>query len=238
MLVKKKSSLFRRINLWLIAFLLTAGVVYSLFEYSFFDIKNVTVEGGEWIIDDILFSSPLGKNIFLWRAEINQANINEFSDIKVKKDFWSRDIKILLTEREKYIIWCFEADSKCFWVDDTGFIFSPSPSSSGFLVNKVLDGREASVDIGDYVMESKMFDGVKDITNFIEFLSLRKNEFRLNDFELKELRVDTNNGPTILFSLLIDPIFSADTIKSLMGSAEWEKISTINLTVDGRIYYD
>src|SRR3989344_8258703 len=101
MLVKKKSSLFRRINLWLIAFLLTAGVVYSLFEYSFFDIKNVTGEGGEWIIDDILFSSPLGKNIFLWRAEINQANINEFSDIKVKKDFWSRDIKILLTEREK-----------------------------------------------------------------------------------------------------------------------------------------
>ncbi len=230
--------------------LLIIGIAYVIIYSPVFQIKNIYIsaDGAQVNIDELvqklkiffanqskIVSFLAADNILIW----NSKNLDQFkkspeiANLTIEKDYFSRHIKIIVSEREKFGVWC-EADNKCYWFDKNGVLFSEAPPAEGNLINKVDDYSGRPLKIGDSILEEKLLLNLIKIFDVLEKSDLGIKSLKLERLELQE--ISTESSPKIYFSLRIDPGFALSVIKSLK-SGSLDKIEYIDLRVENRAYY-
>ena len=263
MLVKAKSrplsSLERRRTLWrrlrlVVLFLIpvgfAAGVIYLIFFSAFFRVKDFQFNGvSESSQSDVIaflekrlasyktnaiFSHD---RIFFWKnMDIKEPKdaFPEIADIKVEHSLFSRVVKIEVTGRERFGVWC---EGSCFWIDKEGIAFSTAPETEGSLVRFFKINNGEVIKLGDQVLGGDELNNFLKSVQLLQDLGISVTGFSIEDIKLKEMAAATVSGPKIYFSFLVDPYFAKETIKNLKSGSDWGKLSYINLTVPGgRIY--
>jgi hypothetical protein len=190
-------------------------------------------------------------NILFAFPTIDASKFPEIASFTVNKDYWKRKVVIEVKERERVIIWCLKQTSlpgtaqstenqfasRCFWVDNTGLIFSDAPEpSGGGAVNIVHDATGRDLGINDYVLPPAEFVNLFSALNLLSKLQVRVLDVRIDNIKFRELTVVTGDGPKIYFSLLFDPDGDYDALKQIIRSADWKKFCYVDLRTQLRIY--
>lgn len=237
-------------------FILAVGAAYLVVYSPLFQIKQITADGkevdGKEIIENLknFFASQSkitsflrANNILIW----DNKKIAEFpknpkiAEITIEKDYFERQIKINIKERERFGVWCpspfvdnASTGEGCFWFDKNGVIFSEAPQTEGNLINKVDDFSGRSLKLGESVLAEKFFSNLLKIFEVLEKTGLGIKSLKLEKLEFQE--IITESSPKIYFSLRIDPGFTLAAIESIKNLG-LEKIGYIDLRVENRVYY-
>ena len=249
MLVRKRYNLGLRIKIVVLLALILGGAGYIVFYSPVFKIAevNVAIAGSDAAkFSDLIGPDPHGQNLIFWSPLLNAGEHPEIKDLKITKNYFNRSIEVTGSIRNKKIIWCFIAlrdsksetgnTNKCFWTDETGYIFAEAPTIEGAAIKMVNDYRPAPLGLGDIVLPTEMFNNLNSVLNILTEFNLPVTDVRLEDIKLREFAVNLEHGPKIIFSLEADPEFIKPAISSLMKSNSWSKINSLNLTVEGRAY--
>lgn len=233
--------------------LIVAGA-YAVIYSPLFQVKNITVIqtnmdaeqiDADSIIQDLknFFVSQskitefLGvNNILIWNnSKLNQFPKNsEISNLTIEKDYWHREIKITVSEREKFGIWCETPVNNCYWFDKNGVLFNGAPSAEGNLINKIDDFSNRPLKIGDSVLGEKLVSNLIKIFDVLEKADLGIKSLKMEKPEFQE--ISTESSPVIYFSLRNDPSFGLAAIESLKSTG-LNKLEYIDLRVGNRAYY-
>lgn len=274
---KRRRILKFKIYVSIAVFLILIAAIAYLIVYSrFFQIKNIEVVGNgnvkdEEIIEKIKenlnqqsrLASFLGpNNILIWNNNKISDEIlkiyPQIADSTVEKDYFNRQIKIILKEREKLGIWCVGFApapvsstssqpslingqlplDKCWWFDNQGIVFAEAPLAEGNLINKVDDFSGRLIELGKPILEEKFLSNLLKIFGILEKSGLNIKSLELENLRLQEIIADplTSSWPKIYFSLRIDPDFGLAALESLKKIG-LEKINYIDLRVENRAYY-
>jgi hypothetical protein len=158
------------------------------------------------------------------------------------RNFWSgliREKKTVPTPSaleigEKDVVWCGDA---CFWLDSRGKLWQEAPFTEGTLMPSVTDIGSPGLKKGDSVLDEGEATNLRRIISFMRQNGLPFASLKVEDLGKKELTAETISGPRILFSFRFSPESASSVVSGLKNSAEWPKISYIDLRVEDRIYY-
>ncbi len=237
--------------------LLAIGAAYAVAYSPLFKIRNIEVGGNEYVSSEEIISqikrlfiekSPIAKflgedNILAWESGAQSIGFlsPRIKSLKIEKDYFSRSIKIVVSEREKFGVWCQPAS--CWWFDKSGVLFSNAVSSEGNLINKVDDFSGRPLKIGEQALEGKLLSNLIKIFAVLEKADLGIKSLKLERLELQEIIANPSTGsgqaessPVIYFSLRIDPSFGLAAIESLKSTG-LNKLEYIDLRVENRAYY-
>jgi cell division septal protein FtsQ len=241
-------------------FILVVGAAYLVVYSSLFQIKNIEVSDNKYVSSEEIVSqfkkTAVGQskianflttdNILVWKTDAQSIKnlFPQIENLKIEKDYFNRQVKITVQEREKFGIWCEMEQSatttqestisNCFWFDKNGVIFSEAPQAEGNLINKIDDFSGRSLKLGESVLAEKFFSNLFKIFEVLEKSDLGIKSLKLERIELQEIL--TESSPKIYFSLRIDPSFTLAAIDS-MKKIGLEKIEYIDLRVENRAYY-
>jgi len=229
----------RRILLLFTTLILLVGVIYLIWFSPIFEIKEVEISG-EDLIANLDVETIKGQNIFFWKIDPNIFDgSHRVAEVTVDKEFLKRKVIITLLARQKYTIWCFNKEDVCYWVDEKGFIFSEAPNLEGSLNLRIIkDSSERKLSLGDQVLEDELFKNLVLAITFMEDLNIEQEEIVIGDLKFKEAVARVKSGPDIYFSLMLDPSFAQNVVKSLRQSGEWNAINYLDLRVPNRAYYN
>lgn len=218
--------------------LMAAGAVYLIWFTPAFEIQAIEVNGGTPPQQEI-FKQKTSNNLLFWKPPIKQKDYPQLAKLEVKKDFIERKIVVNLEERKKEMIWCLVKKERCLWIDNTGFAFAEAPFTTGTLVEiKVIeDYSDREIKTGDYTLQPKNFENLKNALTVISELKLPTTEIKIENIDYKEVAVDLSSGPDLYFSLLFDPRFSKSVIEKLKSSSEWSSLRYVDFRVENRAYY-
>lgn len=241
MSVPRQSNSRRKLKFFLFLFLfglVIAGAGYLIWFTPAFQIQAIEVNGGTPAQQEIL-KERSSNNMLFWRPPISQKEYPQIAKLEVKRNFFERKITVNLEERQKEIIWCLEKKEQCFWVDKTGFAFTPAPFTTGTLVEvKVIrDYSEREIKVGENVLDPKHFQNLKAALDLLVELNLPVNELKIENIDYREAMADLSSGPDLYFSLLFDPGFARDVVEKLRASGEWNSLRYVDLRVENRAYY-
>lgn len=233
----------------LVGLLIVVG--YGIFFSDFFNIKAVEVIGNESVTsEEIIKAAEVAavraktiyklfgsRNILFWAAkEMSEPmkNIPQVASIKVVRDISAKSVKIKVVERKKFAVWC---EGECFWIDEEGVIFSEAPETEGVLVRTVRVNSERRLQVGERPLLEKEARMFTEAVKFLDGFGLIISSMEIEDLRFKETRVKVSKGPTIYFSLIVNPSFGKPVIESLKENGTWERVDYLDLRVDGRAYY-
>lgn len=240
MLVSQKSQRLRKVKIVvfsLIVILLVAGGIYIFWFTELPDIKDISVEGA--VLTDVSsLNDSVGENILLWDAPSYLADLPQIKSVDVDKNFIKRSVSVKVSERDKDVIWCLEEKSECFWIDESGVVFTGASNPTGSLIVKVVrDYTERSLSLGDTVLPEDLLVNLRKIFSLVGDLNLSVDEVRIDDLKFKEATAVVVSGPEIYFSLTFDPSFGQGVLDSLSNSSDWGVIRYVDLRVENRAYY-
>ncbi|KKQ23310.1 MAG: hypothetical protein US36_C0002G0035 [Candidatus Wolfebacteria bacterium GW2011_GWC1_37_10] len=235
--------------------LLIVFALYLLIQTNIFKIKNIEVvqlninqsETQKIIGKYKIFLAGQSKikailgtdNILVWENSEeflkSQPHISEFS---IEKDYLNREIKIKISDREKFGIWCLSGQnpSNCWWFDKHGLIFEKAPLVEGEMIYKINDFSGRDLKIGDLAISGYLFQNLSKIFGVLEKLEINIRTFQLSELSSQEISTESALYPKIYFSLRIDPNLSIATLQSLKKTG-WNKIEYIDLRVENRAFY-
>ncbi len=238
---RSEPRLTRKIKLFLWVFLLGAlvsGAVYLIWFTPAFQIQAIEVNGGTPPQQEVVKNATKG-NMLFWKPPVNEKDYPQLAKVEVKRNFFERKITVNLEERQKEIIWCLEKREQCFWVDKTGFAFTPAPFTQGTLIEvKVIrDYSEREVGVGENVVDPKHFQNLKAALDLLVELNLPVDELKVENIDYREAVADLSSGPDMYFSFLFNPSFARDVVEKLKTSGEWNSLRYVDLRVENRAYY-
>src|SRR5258708_5098708 len=200
--------------------LLLAGTAWIFTRTSLFRAQDVSVSGNSAVsaadILDLVHANVPGRgwmnnflgfnNLLVWPKSIatsNLALLPAIETIGITKDYNSKKVDVVVTEREPYATWCrmelsdasdTSAAADCFWFDTSGVIFKRALSSEGSLILAVRDySGEKVLGLGLKVLPDEQIPNLISVLNVIKKSGVNIEEIRLNDAVLGELEVDTFN---------------------------------------------
>ncbi len=250
-------------------FVLVIGVGYLVVYSPLFRIKQINVEmSGVSNIDENLRTSEIKElienlknffanqskiteflgpeNILIWKPEKSAEflkNYPQIEELKIEKHYLGREIKISVSERERFGIWCQlttnnqqPTTNNCYWFDKKGVIFSEALRVEGQLINKVDDFSGRSLSLGEPALEEKFLSNLIKIFEILEKSGLKIKSLKLENLELQEIVTDSSLMPKIHFSLRIDPEFTLAVLESIKKIG-FGKTEYIDLRVENRAYY-
>jgi cell division septal protein FtsQ len=245
--VSRKKRIFR-IKFYGIIFLvllLVATVFYLIFYSPIFKIKNISIKNTNVLTEDeilnilrpVILSEKIGgfagfENMISWPSGHIEVSDPVISDIDIKKNWFKRTIEINVNERQRFAIWCFLDGQTCYWIDKQGVLFADAPLTEGSLISVVSDLREQGLPLGSRIEEERF---IKNLILVLENLNKNGLEAQKITFDdsLKELHVNSVEGPIMLFSIRFDSSKNIPLITSL----NTKNIDYIDLTVENKIFY-
>ncbi|MDP1706555.1 MAG: hypothetical protein Q8L36_01920 [bacterium] len=236
--------------------LVLIGAFYFIFYSSFFNVREVVINGNKLIEDQDITSALIGTlasdsgfykkffgagNILFWRQPSLEKLVSRLpllADLKLSVEWQSKKIIIDVQERASAGVWCFGDYRPCYLFDDNGYLFSFAPEISGSLILKVIDETGTNPIFG-----KKIFSDDSKIGEFFAVLTVLKN----NDFPIDYVLVKSAESRELAFKLSDGPLLKLKQEDSMAQSlsALAEKIKNlplatleyIDLTVPGRLYY-
>jgi hypothetical protein len=202
-------------------------------------------------------------NILALPSKISSSDMSSVPDllnIKISKNYFTREVSITVKERDQFAVWCFmpkgfnvgsndisnasgtivnqESDERCYWFDDSGFLFKEGFDSEGGVLMAIHDYSQSPNSIGNFILSQQRF-----IPNMISIINLLRNsglnikEVRLNDIGLEEIQVKTYNGPDIYFSLRFAPDVCLGPLENIMSLPNFSALQYIDFRTQNRVYY-
>ena len=224
-------------------FVLIAGSGYLIVYSPLFQIKNINSED-EGLIEQLksylasqsTIARILGpNNILIWTDKTDPfvKERPEIAELTIEKDYFERQIKITVKERERFGVWCA---SSCFWYDKSGVIFAEAPAMEGELINKIYDSTNRELKPGDKILEENLLGNLLKIFEVLQKSALSMKNLYLQDLSLQEISAESPLLPQIYFSLRFNPESTLPAIQSIkeLGLA---KIEYIDFRVENRAYY-
>ncbi|KKR88881.1 MAG: hypothetical protein UU85_C0001G0067 [Candidatus Wolfebacteria bacterium GW2011_GWA2_42_10] len=251
---RQRKRRFLKLKIYLVfsVFLFLAGGIGYLVVYSSaFRIKNINITPSESeisgkLIEDIkIFFYEQSKiafflgadNILIWKNKTDffPKNYPQILRLKIKKDYFHREINIEFEEREKFGIWCPQEEfaMNCWWFDKNGIVFEKAPRVEGEIIYKIIDSSQGELSLGGRILDESLFKNLLKIFELLEKADFNSKTFRL-DLALYE--VQTELSPKIYFNIRIDPDFGLSALQSFKNQ-DLKKIEYIDLRVENRAYY-
>jgi len=220
-------------------------------------IKDIYVHEGERIsheevrstVADILaqkyfFIIPKSSVVLYPKKDIEATLLERFPRVKevmFDRDF-PRTLNITLYEYEPHALWCNEATNECYYVDETGFIFSPAPTFSE-QVYFIYYGGVRGEPFEYQLFEPEYFTNLE---RFIEQLSDLGFVFRSIKIDETGMKLIMETGGEILLhpSVRFDVAFN--NLASVLNDPEaglpsvsdrGDEIEYIDLQHERKIYY-
>lgn len=242
--------------------ILLASIFYLLVYSSVLKIKNISVENIKFLTQDeiirlvkpIVLGGKLGglagfENMISWPNGEIIAPHPIISSINIKKNWFRKTIEVRVNERQRFAVWCQQetqnsADkartnlalrdesTSCWWMDKQGVVFAEAPLAEGSLVFTIFDLRKNNLFLGSKIEEDRFVGNLISILENLSKTGLEAQKI-IFDNSLKELRVDTIEGPILLFSVRFD---SSKNIP-LIANLNPKKMEYIDLRVENKIFY-
>jgi hypothetical protein len=205
---------------------------------------------------DMLRGALTFNNMLLWPTSIPQSELQlipQLAGANISKDFFSHTITITVTERAPFGIWCFsaspaavstsstaataDANTPCYWFDNTGTIFEKAAETQGDLVYTVYDKAQNPRGLNQKVLSDEFLPNFISIMNVLRASGLSVQSIELNDLSLEEVDVQTANGPTIYFSLQFPADEYLPVIQKLMLQSDFGKLQYVDCRTENRLFY-
>lgn len=220
---------------------------YRLLDSDLLKVRSVTVSGwsgaaNPQFIEKARHAALVGGTLnifgldylFAWPNKLEILDEPTIKSVTVRKNWLTGNITIVVEERLRHGIWCF--NDGCRWFSDDGLTLDPVPVSDGELLVKIHDPESAAPKLRDPVITEKMFQNVMAIIAGIAGHPVTPSSYTVKRGR-QELRVPTKEGPELIFSLRFTP--SDEMMSFLDAEAEARrlgKLSYIDFTVEQRIY--
>lgn len=225
--VKKKKSILKNKNFWLIVlFLSLVGVIlYFVFFASIFQINEIKISGNQKISDETLskfIQEKINQKILFWTIKsiflikkIEPEILKEFIQIEkvnLKKQFPNKLI-LEITERKEFA--CFCRSEKCFLIDKSGLIFEEITTPC--LLNLIIkDFKDENLVLGEQVIDEDAFIKIQDIQQKLKNdLQIQISEF---DILKEKLVAKTSENWEIYFNLEKDINWQLTQLKTILES--------------------
>jgi len=249
-ILKRKRAF--RIKLYfsfLLLALLLLGIFYLAAYSSLFRIKDILISNNKFLTNEEVLMSLKQKvlstsfggqagfeNLLAWPSGEVTISDPAVLNVNIEKEWLSRTIKIKVSERERFAIWCNSQANVCYWIDKQGFIFADAPVTEGSLVFTIFDMSDLNLFMGSRVEEDRFAGNLISILeNFYKTgFEVKKITF---DRGLEEIHIETIDGPVFRFSTRFDSSKNIDLLKDLIKDLNFKKIEYIDLTVDGNNVY-
>jgi hypothetical protein len=183
-------------------------------------------------------------NILSWPLVMTPEAMRFFPGIKdatIEKNFIRRSVTVRVAERRPFAIWCLESSAvsnRCWWWDKEGVIFEKAPKARGNLIPVVHDSSQEEKKLGDRVLDDEaMLANMMTVFDVLSVAEIPVKDIHLSDIALRDVRVDTYNGPTMLFNLRFPASNAAEVIASLRKEPGLSRLSSVDFRVENRVYY-
>lgn len=221
--------------LLIIGLVLSVGILLSQLSYiTALQIAKVDIVGNEVIQNAELFAvvAPLlegsyahffsRQNIILYpKQEIQRAVRKAFPRIKTVNTHIAgfQELELRVRERTPVGVYC-GADTKCYFIDDTGFMFAAAPVTSGSAFFRFSDDAGGSGSIGSTFTTLSMFRALEALRE-----ALASFDIELASLELRGRRTDEFSQHVVFTTVEgAELIFSAD---SSLFEEELQNLETI-----------
>lgn len=238
-------------------------------------IENIEISGTEVLnseeIKDFIKEEINGKVLFLFSKNnyvflpvgvVERSVMQEFPRIgdihgvKTNKN----TISFSITEREEKYLWCGSApvfgdllaNTECYFLDKTGFVFAKAPLFSGSIYFRFFNNLESPEPVGNYVFDSGEFEKLVYFTLLVDQIGISPIALAFEDGEnsqnyviyFKKEYTGRTVPPKIIFKKDFEPEKIANNLNSLFSLPEFlEKfesdtgIEYIDLRFDGKVFY-
>ena len=231
------------------------GIVWFIFRSPFFELDHIVVEGNSVVPTDAViellqssalrdhgfFGSLLGLgNILTWPDRVPQNDLvllPQLASVVTTKDYFSNTLDAQVTERNPFAIWCFEANGKCYWFDNTGTIFGHAFNAEGNLIYTVNDASQKPKGLNQTVLPAEFLPNLISIMNLLHSSGLAVKSIELKNLALEEITVTTANGPAFYFSLRFPADNYLAVIQNLIKAPGFAKLQYIDCRTENRVYY-
>lgn len=254
---KKRRRQRKLLFIFAVIAIFASASVYSLFYSGIFSIDAVSISDykdmdKEFIdrlvngyLDEKMFLGflPRRSNFFLVSKESLEKKVTSelpgLEKARIDLALFSNTLSIDLQKRETAGAWCFR-DGKCFYFDNSSFLFQESDSSSKNNLVVVDDNAPKNLKevLPDKEMVNKIIEAnrVLKILDFANYKNFYVPENSFNDFWVK-----TSEGWNIYLdksTAVAEQLYALDELLAKKISSE--KRSTLqymDLRIQGRIYY-
>jgi hypothetical protein len=242
------------------------GVAFAVFLTAFlflrdspiFAVQSIMVKNGDGVpVDsggrDLAFMSLYASwqgtvfghdNILAWPLVMTPEAMRFFPGVKdasIEKDFVRRSVTVRVNERRPFAIWCLESSAvsdRCWWWDKEGVIFEKAPKARGNLIPVVHDSSQTEKRLGDRVLDDEtMLANMMTVFDALSAAEIPVKDIHLSDIALRDVRVDTYNGPTMLFNLRFPASHAAEVLTSLRKEPGLARLFSVDFRVENRVYY-
>jgi len=275
--IKRRKRRLKRLRVVFVVFLL--GIIFTsiilflrnpLFlidDISVFGTQVITNEEIRNISEETIDGSYIWvfpkKNSFLFNKKKLEEKLHEnfprIQKIAINRDGYKK-ISIEVSERSSVYLWCDGAPSgpiinteDCYYVDDTGYIFSKAPFFSGTIYFRFFGPRESLKDDGS-IVGTQVFspDKMAEVVRFKESiedidlspigLSLYENKNEASFFIFDGSKI---LPPRIIFNAKDDLVAISENLKVAISSDplatrlkdEKNKLLYLDLSYEGKVYY-
>jgi hypothetical protein len=185
------------------------------------------------------------RNILVWPEEISHTDIGNFLElesIRIEKDWLRRVITIHIKERVPVGIWCLEKSGgpNCFWFDETGFLFGPSPLVEGSLLMVLHDHFQEKQNMGRKILPQRFIDNMFSVFRALREAAVPVAKVSLYDLGLQEVVATTYGGVDIYFSLRFSSEYTAPILNSFItgdGDKIPANVKMIDFRTERRLFY-
>lgn len=233
---------------------LLLGFLWVLYYAAFLQVSSVTIEGTARVTQEnvyrALFSSvprswfqgSLGPDrVLFWSLSEKNPDARrimpELSSVLFETGLMNRAVRIRVTERQPFGIWC-PSEESCVVFDREGIVFAPSPRTFGTLLLKI-DGTTGTMP----VMGQSLFRDAEWLPRIIATLDalqqsgLPAKAVRVRPVALREWEAVTPSGARLIFSFDFVPQQLAGVLSDFSGKEKLDTLSYVDFRVPGRMYY-
>lgn len=225
---KKRRKSFILFTIFFLIVAILAGGSFYILNLDVLRIQGVSVRGVKVInevdvkteIEKILEETYLGisrNNILLYpKSFIKERILEIFSVAKfVDIDLKSKELLVTIVEKKPEALWC---RTTCFFIDDTGVIYKPSPVLEGDVFVSFRESGETPLTLGTKIIDPGVLRSVLD-----GVVSLQKEKFSVWSVSVinnDEFRLEDSSGMDIIINPFEDISSQTERVKKVFESKE------------------
>lgn len=256
---KKEREKVLKISLLSLLLLIILSTPFFILRLDRLQIEEVEIYGnfvtGEEEVKQIIMDElsgntalfiPKSSSLLLRRGKLERLlleKIPRLSQVEVSL-FNSKTLEVDLVEREPFALYCedvsdFEEPSGCFFLDETGYIFSEAPVFSGDVYMLYTIEPKLEMPLGSRLISSEEFEEIKTFVSDLPRLGLDPKALSLKD---DEYALVLSSGTEMRWKLKQDILSLASDLEVFLNSPEIKKITFgdllyIDLRIDNKVFY-
>ena len=178
----------------------------------------------------------------------NRQSLPRVKRIEISKDYSLRTVRVTVHERDPFGVWCragqappaieaspvrdlvsngasssldaapVSSSRTCSWFDRDGILLGDAPLAEGNLIYAVHDYSSLDAAPAGRVLPEREMANLQSVFQVLQAADIPVSEIRLEDRTLQEIRVKTQGGPELYFSLRFPAEGALTVLKFLWGS--------------------